>query len=815
MYENDYVYHEVENLGDNEDQNKAPEIVETSTPVSAILDEDKYEEMVHTDLEKTKLGKLRPSYDFKTSNMSFLEVYRDLVNLGIKNNKFFLVIYDRSLVGIDPYNKALPLSVKLRIIAECRRNPWYFLREVCRIPADGLPVEEGGGVSFQLDRSSVAMWYLFLHHIDQYVCKPRQTGKTQGALSIITYAFTLGARSGTILFSNKDAENNKMNLYRMKCQRDMLPSYMQMKLAVGADGSMMKEKNSVTTFQNPVNNNSIKLLPRANSRDSAMSCGRGATAPIFYGDEVDFSPYFNTILESAAYAYSTASQNAIKYKSMAGRIFTSTPGDLDSRDGENIMMWISHMFKWDDKMLDWPIEKLKQESTRIIGESRRNGIIYVEHSWKQLKKTERWYEEQCRLVEYKPEVVQREIDLKRMHGSSMSPFSRQDILYIQKHMKTAPIRELDLSKSLNPFKFYKKMKKSVPYFICVDPSEGLALDNNAVEIEHPGTMEVVAEMQNPYITQTDLGRMLIQFMDLLCPNALIIVENNKGRELINFLLRSKYADRVWYDSQKMLEVTESVRIAGHEQRQALERRAYGVSTNGTSRPVMMGILERLMREEKYKIYTPYVVNDICALIRKPGSGKVEASAGMHDDNVMAFLLGHYVRYNAKNLEEFGVYEGMYGDDMEEMEGFRTKPQKLTPKQQEEADFMQLRQMFPSLPPDLQEMIQDRLFGPEAKKTMQFKKAREEARTNQQISAQVSDLLEDESPDYLARATALASRRIAPSVPVGYGDPGLSDEVSSYEGGGDYNPGYDYTQGLLQPSDDEEDMSGSFNVDDYI
>ena len=120
----DYVYHEVENLGDSDDQNKAPSIVETSLPVSAVLDSDKYEAMANAKIEDTKLGKLRPTYDWKTSNKSFLELYRDLVNLKVKNNKFFLVIYDQSLIGIDPYNKALPLTVKLRIIAECKRNPW-------------------------------------------------------------------------------------------------------------------------------------------------------------------------------------------------------------------------------------------------------------------------------------------------------------------------------------------------------------------------------------------------------------------------------------------------------------------------------------------------------------------------------------------------------------------------------------------------------------------------------------------------------------------------------------------------------------------
>ena len=40
-------------------------------------------------------------YDVETKNISFLQVSSDLRQLGIKNNKFFLRLNDRSLQGID------------------------------------------------------------------------------------------------------------------------------------------------------------------------------------------------------------------------------------------------------------------------------------------------------------------------------------------------------------------------------------------------------------------------------------------------------------------------------------------------------------------------------------------------------------------------------------------------------------------------------------------------------------------------------------------------------------------------------------------
>ncbi len=61
---------------------------------------------------------------------------------GIKNYNFFLKLYDEDLlklydedlVGVDPYDEHLTQEYKLKIILECRRNFWYFIREIMRIP---------------------------------------------------------------------------------------------------------------------------------------------------------------------------------------------------------------------------------------------------------------------------------------------------------------------------------------------------------------------------------------------------------------------------------------------------------------------------------------------------------------------------------------------------------------------------------------------------------------------------------------------------------------------------------------------------------
>ena len=51
-------------------------------------------------------------------------------------------------------------------------------------------------------------------------------------------------------------------------------------------------------------------------------------------------------------------------------------GDLDARDGEAAANYISKMLKWDDHMLDEPIDKLK----KIVNSPSYNRFVYVEHS---------------------------------------------------------------------------------------------------------------------------------------------------------------------------------------------------------------------------------------------------------------------------------------------------------------------------------------------------------------------------------------------------------------------------------------------------
>ena len=75
--------------------------------------------------------------DYDTKHASFIKMAMVLKDLGIKNNKFMLALYNPKLKGVDPYDPDLDTETQLMIIKEIKINPWYYLREVVRVPSQG------------------------------------------------------------------------------------------------------------------------------------------------------------------------------------------------------------------------------------------------------------------------------------------------------------------------------------------------------------------------------------------------------------------------------------------------------------------------------------------------------------------------------------------------------------------------------------------------------------------------------------------------------------------------------------------------------
>ena len=585
-------------------------------------------------------------YDFGTSNKSFILAAKDLKSVGVKNCTFMLTLYNPKLIYVDPYDPNITPEDALAVIAECIINPWYFLREVSRIPVQGAKP-----VPFRLQRASLAQIWLFLNGIDSYITIARQIGKTISAIAVILWAFLFGTNDSEILFLNINQEKAGNNLRALKKQRDVLPTYLQNKYKILdiVEEKVDKGIDNRLSISCPLNNNRIVTGGRANSKEKAMEIGRGSSQPIQLIDEVEFILWIGEILKAAGPAFVTASTNARNNNAIYGRIFCSTPGDLDSASGQDAQAFLAETYKWTNAFYDKPIDEVKE----IVKSNSTNKIVYIEYPYYLLGKDREWFLNQCSALLGDRIAIKREILLKRIHGSSLSPYAPEDIDALD--AKRGQIKSQIFVNKLFCIDLYEEIDPSIPYFLGLDIADGYGSDATAMEILNPYTLKNVGEFRSPYMSPTQLENFVFTVMTKYFPKGILIPERNRGAALISAILEKKelfpIRRRLYYMGKDPFDNDIKLDKKGYMQQQATNRRKYGIWTGTKSREEMFRLLELFIREKKECIVTNGLIDEIMALIIK--NGKIQAMSGKHDDMVMAYLMALYTYHYGDNLHMFG------------------------------------------------------------------------------------------------------------------------------------------------------------------
>ena len=102
-------------------------------------------------------------YSLKTTNKSFVDMWRYLQRENVENNLFMLQTHDKDLVdfSIEKYknmDREDPnfLVYRSKIIEESKNNIWFYFRELVVVPD-----ENGGYKHFELNPTSMMMIYLY------------------------------------------------------------------------------------------------------------------------------------------------------------------------------------------------------------------------------------------------------------------------------------------------------------------------------------------------------------------------------------------------------------------------------------------------------------------------------------------------------------------------------------------------------------------------------------------------------------------------------------------------------------------------------
>lgn len=614
-------------------------------------------------------------YDFAPKNESFILTANELKALGIKNYYFMLRINDPKLADIDPFKPNITEAEVKALMEEYRTNMWMFMRTAVRLRTDK------GVVPYTLHRGLCAAAWCFERHFDHCLCEPRQTYKTTESIAgPIQWSFQL-SKNLHMHFYGKETDNTKRNLNHLKSDIELLPEWLQFRRYIGSDGKVKKSRASTEVLENKLFNNDLSIYPKPSSLSHAQSIGRGGSGAVIYYDEIEHTPFFGEVLSNSAPLFKTASENAAAVGSPYCRIFTCTPGNLDTREGMESYPIIKSMIPWSEKIYDMTDQEIETYKSAFRDEYNNSeedhsrevlDVFYIEYQYYQLRRTYQWVLDQYKLSGDKM-AVRREILLQRLRGSNRSPVSPEDIEALISNMVKSDddliingkwrFRLYDHGQK---FKFGNecKLDPDIPYLVGVDPAGGgggKGSDNFAVTAVNPYNLQVAAEFKSPYISGPAAVRMLVTLVENYIPKAVLCVEKNSmGITIIQLLCETTVKDNLYWSEKAASKQIEELAEEGPEDYElrsmASQYRKYGTFNVGKVRATMLEILFSHIENCKQILTTEYLVDDICKLERSR-TGKIMAVAGEHDDSLFSYLHAMYVYYYGDNLEHFGIIKG--------------------------------------------------------------------------------------------------------------------------------------------------------------
>lgn len=208
----------------------------------------------------------RPFYaQFGTKNKSFVEVHEILKAKGVRNNQFMLALFDHTLADIDPLSPDLSDAQKERILAEIVRNPWYFIREIVRVPVSG------GTVPYRIHLGNLFLTWAMTSNINCFLLLPRQNFKTISACAVYLWMYGFSTVNSHMLFFNKELGDAQNNLKRVKDLKEELPDW----LRDGVLTDAVNDRDNTEYIYSALRRN--KMEPKPAGRDQAHADKLGAS----------------------------------------------------------------------------------------------------------------------------------------------------------------------------------------------------------------------------------------------------------------------------------------------------------------------------------------------------------------------------------------------------------------------------------------------------------------------------------------------------------------------------------------------------------
>jgi hypothetical protein len=390
-------------------------------------------------------------------------------------------------------------------------------------------------------------------------------------------------------------------------------------------------------------NNTLKAMPAANSDEAADKLGRGMTTSNIYFDEFAFLARNNIIYEAALPAWSAASKNAKLNKVPYGITITTTPNNVDTKQGAYAKLFVNNAAKWRLECFDMTDEQLDE----YIEKNSENSFLHVEFSYKELGKSEKWLRNQVRLMQGNMAKVKRELLLDWPRSTETSVFTESQLDKIAQFVR-GPVTSIFVNGY--SIDFYETPDLKTNYILSCDVSGGLSRDNSVITIIAPDDFRVVGDFSSNIIDTDSFKKLIIELMYTWFRNSILILERTGlGLGIVHALMKDRIIEPRMVKEER-IKKGEKKQKDGFVVRANTKSIVYGVDTNRLTRNQMFDLLPDIVDFEYDKIISKRLYDDIAGLEKKP-NGKIEHSETSHDDSLMSYLIFRWALHFGSSLQK--------------------------------------------------------------------------------------------------------------------------------------------------------------------
>lgn len=595
-------------------------------------------------------------WDTKTTNKSFLEFSALLKHMGIKNHLFPLALMQPELQGVDPFDPTLSDDLKLKIKIECTFNPWYFIREVMRVP----PAAGDTPVKLEANRGNISLWWSFLNHIDYFLVQIRQTGKSLNSDGISVWYQIFGARNSRAnLFTKGDLF--KEHIARLKKLRALLPKYLV--------NIVKKDTDNQKEFTNMSQGNRMVVYIPQKDEEAANNLGRGLTTPYNHVDEIAFLKNVHislgVMLAGGGAAREEAARNGLPY----GNIFTTTAGELDTPEGAYAYDLMTGGAEWNDAFYDCANTDELYEVVRKQCRNKDAILINGTFNHRQLGKTDAWLRKKIAESRQTGDGVRRDYMNEWTTGNARNPLSKDTLRKIHASVTKPSYLEID-KQDHYAIRWYitrEEVETGIArrqMVMGVDTSNAVGRDNITGVIVDISTLEVVGAWtvndSNLTAFAMWMAKIMVRFQNItvvpeskstwigILDTLLLTLPNYKvdpAKRIYSTLVDAK--DESPEAKRRYNE------YVGDRDNYRSYRKYFGFPTNSQLREIIYGpVLQEAAKKSGAVVRDAKLQSELGRLVER--NGRIDHDASGHDDHVISWLLCHWFLTYGKNLDHYGI-----------------------------------------------------------------------------------------------------------------------------------------------------------------